>query len=160
MTRKIKNPFVHLPGYQCFGCAPDNMHGLRMTFEEAEDTVVCKWYPQAHFQGWFNILHGGIQASLIDEIASWVVFVKIGRAGVTSELSVRYKKAVRIDNNEYITLRATLREYYKNIAVIDVQLLDASETVCATAVCKYFTYNEEVSREKFFFPDKEAFFNP
>ena len=48
---KIKNPWVGLDGYKCFGCAPDNEHGLRLEFFEDGDDVVATWKPEPCYQG-------------------------------------------------------------------------------------------------------------
>ena len=68
--RKIKNPWTDKEGYDCYGCCHDNPIGLHMDFYEDGDDIVCFWNPQQHFQGWVDPLHGGIQSTLIDEIAS------------------------------------------------------------------------------------------
>jgi len=87
--RKISNPFTGLDGYNCFGCSPDNISGLHMTFYEDDEELVSVWDPKDHFHGYLNILHGGIQATLMDEISSWVVYIKLRTAGFTSKLNVR-----------------------------------------------------------------------
>lgn len=92
--RKIKNPWTDKEGYDCYGCCHDNPIGLHMDFYEDGDDIVCFWNPQQHFQGWVDTLHGGIQSTLIDEIASWVVFRKMSTTGVTSNLEVKFKKPV------------------------------------------------------------------
>lgn len=62
--KKIINPFIHLDGYNCFGCAPQNPLGLKLTFYEDGDDIVATWQPRPEFQGWLNTLHGGVQATL------------------------------------------------------------------------------------------------
>ena len=64
----LKNPYVGLEGYNCFGCAPHNPIGLHMEFYEDGDDVVVKWQPHDNVQGWVDTLHGGVQATLADEI--------------------------------------------------------------------------------------------
>ena len=117
--RKIKNPWTDKEGYDCYGCCHDNPIGLHMDFYEDGDDIVCFWNPQQHFQGWVDTLHGGIQSTLIDEIASWVVFRKMSTTGVTSNLEVKFKKPVMTTENQ-ITLRAHLVELRRNIATIEV----------------------------------------
>ena len=86
MKNEIHNPYQKIEDYNCFGCSSTNKLGLKMDFIEEEDGIYSYWTPEKHFQGWMGILHGGIQATLLDEIASWVVFVKLGKSGVTSEI--------------------------------------------------------------------------
>lgn len=158
--KSLKNPFVKLEGYNCFGCSPDNTCGLGLTFVEDGDYVVSEWMPKPQFQGWHNVLHGGIQATLLDEIASWLVFAKLQTSGVTSKMEVRLKKPVYTDKGK-LTLKAKLREMNRNIAVIETWLYNADMELCAYANMYYYTFKEEVAREKLWYPGAEAFYeNP
>ena len=66
-----------MEGYNCFGCASDNKHGLKMEFYEDGDEIVSKWKPDSCYQGWLDTLHGGIQSVLLDEIAAWAIVRKL-----------------------------------------------------------------------------------
>lgn len=88
--KKIKNPYLHLEGYNCFGCAPENPLGVKMEFYEDGDDIVSIWSPRSEYQGWLNTLHGGIQSVLLDEICAWVVMRKKQTAGVTSKMETRF----------------------------------------------------------------------
>ena len=74
--KRIFNPWEGMEGYHCYGCDPHSPQGLRMEFYEDGDDIVSVWKPRPEFQGWVDTLHGGIQATLADEISSWVVFRK------------------------------------------------------------------------------------
>ncbi len=152
----LSNPYTSLDGYNCFGCSPDNPQGLQMKFTVEGDHVVSTWQPENNFQGWHNVLHGGIQATLMDEIASWVVFAKIGTTGVTSRMDIKLSKPMLM-NKGPVRLSAKLREMRRNIAVIDVELLDGEGTRCAEGIFHYFTYPESVARQALFYPGKEKF---
>jgi len=154
--KKITNPYAEMPGYNCFGCSPKNEHGLQMRFFEEGDKVVSTWEPRGYLQGFHNVLHGGIQATLMDEIASWLVQVKTNTAGVTSELRVRYKKTVYI-NNGPILLKAKLKGMRRNLADVEVQLYDNENKLCAEADVTYYTFPPEIAKEKLHFPGRKAF---
>jgi len=125
-----------------------------MEFIEEDEELISKWDPAPDFQGWYNVLHGGIQSTLMDEIASWVVFVKLKTSGVTSQLEIKYKKAVP-SNMGSITLRARLVEMKRNIAIVDVKLFGPDNELCTIATVKYFTFPQEVAREKLWYPETE-----
>ena len=72
--RLIKNPWIGLEGYNCFGCCPTNPYGVKMRFYEDGQDVVCFWKPQERYQSWIDTLHGGIQSVLLDEVCGWAVF--------------------------------------------------------------------------------------
>jgi len=152
----IKNPFHKLEGYNCFGCSPENELGLRMHFRIEGDEVLCDWEPEQHLQGWVGVLHGGIQATLMDEIASWYVFVKLQTAGVTSKMEVKLLKPVKMDKAPF-RLCARLEEMKRNIAIIHVGLYMSDGTLGAESLMHYYTYPKEIAHEKLFYPGIEHF---
>jgi uncharacterized protein (TIGR00369 family) len=104
--KKIINPYDKELN-MCFGCSPKNPFGLKLQFEESEEFLHAIWHPSEQYQGYTNILHGGIIATLLDEIGAWCVSVKIGTAGVTSEMKTKYLSPVFI-NKGNITLKAEI----------------------------------------------------
>ncbi len=153
--RRINNPFVGHDGYECFGCAPHNPVGLKLEFYEDGDDVVATLEPPEHFQGYDRVLHGGIQATLLDEVSSWVVFVKIATAGVTQTMEIRYDKPSFVGRP--VTVRARLLRMEKNIAIIESELYQTGEEPCARATCRYYTYPEKIARRKLMYPGIENF---
>jgi uncharacterized protein (TIGR00369 family) len=154
---KLNNPYAGFPGYSCFGCSPTNSMGLQMEFFTEADEVLCMWDPEEHFQGFHDILHGGVQATMMDEIASWVVFVMLDTAGVTYQLTTRFRKPVLISKGT-VTVRATLVRQQKRIAEIEVRLYDGEGTLCAESQANYFVMPREKAVKELHFPGKEAFF--
>lgn len=155
--KRIQNPYVGSDGYNCFGCSPNNSLGLRMKFMEVEDRVESHWDPQDHFAGYKKVLHGGIQATLLDEIASWCVQVKLKTAGVTANIDLRYKKPVFVDQGP-IRATAHIKTVEKRIATVQTDLFNASGDLCCSGEVKYFIYPAEIAREKLYYPEYERFF--
>jgi uncharacterized protein (TIGR00369 family) len=158
MRRKIRNPYSKIEGYNCFGCAPHNDQGLQMEFYEEDEYLISEWEPKGFLQGYFNILHGGIQATLIDEIGNWLVMIKMKTGSVTSELNVRYLKPVHINKKGKITLKARLLDVEGNLAKVFVELFDAEGIKCAEGEPVYFVYPPAIAKRKLYFPDYEEFF--
>jgi uncharacterized protein (TIGR00369 family) len=154
--REIENPFTKRDNYLCFGCSKQNSFGLQMKFYEDNDEIVCYWQPNENFQGYNNVLHGGIQATLADEIASWVVFTKLKTGGVTAKLEINYKKLL-FTNKGKIQLRAKLLMNKKKIAQIKVQLFNHEKTLCAEAIVSYYLLSEEKAKEKLGYPGFDSF---
>ena len=155
--RKIRNPFKGLEGYNCFGCSPDNLSGLQLSFVEEGEELVSFWTPKSFLQGYHNVLHGGIQATLMDEIASWVVYVKLCTSGVTSAMNIRYFKPVYVTDPR-LTLRAKLQGMRRNLADIEVRLFDSRQMLCAEALITYFTFSKEKTGNRLYLPDHAEFF--
>ncbi len=157
--KKIKNPFSPAGSdtYNCFGCSPDNKTGLHLKFWQDEDAIVAIWEPQKAFEGWVGVLHGGIQATLMDEAAAWLVFVNLKTSGVTTELNVKYLKPAYISKGQ-IKIRATLQSKDNRVARIKCTLEDGSGVLCATAEVTYFCFPENIARAKYNYPGIDAFF--
>ncbi len=155
--RKIINPYNHLKDYNCFGCSSKNTLGLQMEFYEDGDYIVSKWKPKSHLAGYGNILHGGIQSTILDEIASWVVYTKVQTAGVTATLNVKYKNTVFTDKGE-LTVRAKLINQDRKFALIQAEILNSEGVICSGAEVKYFIFPQEMAKQRFHYPGVDAFF--
>ena len=155
---KLQNPYATFPGYSCFACSPTNPAGLHMEFYKDGDEIVSKWDPGEHYQGFHDILHGGIQSTMMDEIASWVVFINIDTAGMTYQLNVRFRKPVFISKG-IVTVRASLVKQQKRIAEIEARLYDGENRLCAEGVANYFVMPREKAVKELNYPGREAFLN-
>ena len=147
---KIKNPYLPLrdKGYNCFACSPWNTKGLKMEFWEDGDDIVSVWTASGDYQSWTDTVHGGIQATLLDEVGGWYVTRKLQTAGVTSNLNIRYRKTVPV--GKPLEIRVRLKEMRRNLAVMEGSI-SCEGTVCTTAEIIYFTVSQEKAREDFFF---------
>lgn len=156
--KKIKNPFADSrpEDYNCFGCSPGNIHGLQLHFWEDNGEVLASWIPDSRFEGWKGIIHGGIQATLIDEVASWYVFVRLGTSGVTSDMSIRYKKPLPV-NTAKILVKAHSPVHYKRLVTLTCSIHDEAGVEYATGEVTYYIFPETIAREKYRYPGKEAF---
>lgn len=144
--RKLQNPWLKLSEYKCFGCSPNNIAGVHMTFYEDGDEIVSVWKPESQFQGWHNTLHGGIQTLLMDEIAAWTVARKLQTTGVTSKLEVRFKKAL-YTSDKFMIIRASISEIKRNIITIKTAIYNQLDELCAEAECTYFTFTKQKALE-------------
>lgn len=148
---KICNPWKDIEGYNCFGCAPGNPIGLRLEFCEEGDEIVSEWQPSPNYQGWLHVLHGGIQATLLDEICGWCVFRKLQTSGVTSKMEIQYLKPVLIEDNGPLALRAKITGQKRNFVQIEATLASPQGEICTRAQCVYYTFSQQEAKEKFHF---------
>lgn len=121
-----------------------------MEFYEDGDEIVSLWRPRPEYQGWVNTLHGDIQATLADEISSWVIFRKFQTSGVTSKMEVRYHKPIHT-TDDHIVLRAAVLRQRRNIVDIGVRIYDLNGELCTEAVCVYFMFPQEKAHSDFHF---------
>ena len=144
--KKIKNPWLHKPGYNCIGCSPDNPLGLHLDFWEDGEDVVSWWAPTPDHQGWIDTLHGGVQSLLLDEVAGWVVTRKLQTTGVTSKMEVQYVKPIST-NDSQLTIRARISRQMRNVAFIEGEIYNARGEVCTKATLTYFCASRQKAEE-------------
>lgn len=153
---EIKNPYAGRPDYNCFGCCPDNSKGLRMTFQLFGEEVISEWEPETWFEGWTNVVHGGIQATLIDETGSWLVYSVCKTAGVTTHLNVTYRKAVPSDKGK-LRLVARLLEANSREASVEIKLYAPDGSLCSEGIGQYYLFSRESARKRGMYPEDDFF---
>jgi uncharacterized protein (TIGR00369 family) len=117
-------PLAHSAQNRCFGCGLDNPTGLRLDFLLADDgTVVCRAQIPDTFEGPKGYVHGGIIATLLDEIMSKAVRSH-NVVGMTRHMEVDYKRPVpscapiRIEGR---VLRSEGRKHWAEACIMSVQ---------------------------------------
>lgn len=80
----------------CFGCGPHNPLGWQLRFEVEDDTVITRFVPREGYDGPPGIFHGGLQATLMDELAGWTLVGLRSCMGFTRSMTTRYIRPVRI----------------------------------------------------------------
>ena len=116
----------------CFGCGPHNALGMQLRFaREGEEVVTTYTAPSGH-DGPPGVLHGGLQATICDEVAGWALVGLIGRMGFTTSMTVRYMRPVRI--GEELEARARIVSIKGAIVTLRVKLSQAGRTGCTASV--------------------------
>lgn len=83
----------------CFICGLDNPVGLKLRIYEVEPGLIESMYTAPeHFQGYPGVLHGGIVATILDEISgrAHLGTSENPRFMFTAKLEVKYRKNVPI----------------------------------------------------------------
>jgi uncharacterized protein (TIGR00369 family) len=76
----------------CFVCGEDNPVGLRQRFETDGRVVRTRFTPRAEHAGFKGVIHGGILATLLDEIMVWACAVQTRQFGFCAEMTIRYQR--------------------------------------------------------------------
>jgi uncharacterized protein (TIGR00369 family) len=96
------------PVNKCFGCGGDNAGGMKLTFEQdnVNRKIVGRFVLGERYQGGGGFAHGGIIATLLDEVMGKVCRFREVRA-VTAELTVEYLKPVNVQSEIVVEGRET-----------------------------------------------------
>jgi acyl-coenzyme A thioesterase PaaI-like protein len=79
----------------CFVCGESNASGMNLRFETDGNIVQAHFLPRADHVGFKQVIHGGILATLLDEIMVWGCAVRTRRFGYCAEMTVRFLQPVR-----------------------------------------------------------------
>jgi acyl-coenzyme A thioesterase PaaI-like protein len=80
----------------CFVCGKQNADGLHLHFElVGDDRIRTEFIPPKRFQGWKDILHGGIIATVLDEVMVNGAYLRKIMA-VTTRLEMRLRRPAAI----------------------------------------------------------------
>jgi len=91
----------------CFACGPDNPIGLHLDgFALDGDSVTAVFHSRREHQGTSGHLHGGIAATVIDEIMVWAGVIQERVLCVTGRLELRYRRPLA--NSGTYTARASV----------------------------------------------------
>jgi acyl-coenzyme A thioesterase PaaI-like protein len=93
----------------CFICGLDNPVGLKLKIYELEPGVIeTQFTAPEHFQGYPGVLHGGIVATILDEISgrAFMGDPLHPRFMFTAKLEVKYRKNVPIGKSLRIVGKA------------------------------------------------------
>jgi uncharacterized protein (TIGR00369 family) len=97
------------------------------------------------FCGYPGILHGGILASVADEVMWWAASWKKASSCVTVELNVKYLKAASTDQ-EYEVTAKVIREK-RRIVEVEGEVRDKGGRVYSAAWGKYLIFSGTKNRE-------------
>ena len=150
--KKIRNPYLGLEeqGYNCFACCPQNPYGLKMEFYEDGDDIVCLWDSRDDYQGWLKTLHGGIQATLMDELGGWLINRKLQTAGMTTNLTMKYRNPVPTGEGVRLEIRGHIKEMKRNFAFIEATL-SHEDKICSLCEMTYYCFPKDKAESDFFF---------
>lgn len=131
MIHEMPNPF---PDSACFFCGTESPGGLRLRFfrDEATGEVFTDYVPDMRFAGQGTILHGGIQAGILDEIMGWTGYAATGSLAVTVKLETEYLAPVYIDGSAIRVACALACDEGKTMT-FEARITDSSGTLCTRA---------------------------
>ncbi len=121
-------------GY-CFGCGQNNPIGLKLQFTKDGGTLRTEFTPDKMHQGWPGLLHGGMVATLLDEVMSNVAYTT-GKTCITAKMEVRQRAPVKID--ETLVVTAWITRHRSKIIETAGKICLKDGTVVAESTAKQF----------------------
>lgn len=120
----------------CFVCGESNSHGLRLRFQSDGNTVRTRFTPRAEHIGFKGVTHGGILATVLDEIMVWSVAVAARRFAYCAEMTVRFLQPAKPDEELMVSAELVANRRNK-IFEARGDLRNSAGEIVATASGKY-----------------------
>ena len=128
----------------CFVCGEENTCGIRARFlwdgREVRTTVTAS----RDHEGYFGIYHGGIVASLLDEVMVKAILAQ-GIFAVTAEMTVRYKKPVQIGDTIHYAGRIV--EHKGRLFHTESEAVNEAGEIVATATARYLEAKSDLKSQ-------------
>jgi uncharacterized protein (TIGR00369 family) len=127
----------------CFVCGNKNDYGLKVDFFCDKGVSRAEYVAEEKFQGYKDILHGGIISALLDEVMIKAVIAK-GILVLTAEIQVKFIKPVKIREKLFLEGRVTGEQ--KKIFTADGTVRNSKGEIVATGKGKFFKVTENMHK--------------
>jgi uncharacterized protein (TIGR00369 family) len=120
--------------HRCFACGDINPIGMRLHIELGDGWAQTSWEPGPDFVGWEDKVHGGLLATLLDEVMAWAPSSYDSWA-VTAEMHVRYRSPA--NPGERLTARGWVTERRRRIYHVSGEVRGGDGRVVAAATGRF-----------------------
>jgi acyl-coenzyme A thioesterase PaaI-like protein len=119
----------------CFVCGADNPVGLRARCYKAGDAVELPFTTRREHCGWSEVLHGGLIATVLDEVMTWAAILGSDRPCFAAEFSVRLLEP--LPSGVACVATGRLLQARRRVFDVEGQLADAAGRLYARATGRY-----------------------
>ena len=123
----------------CFACGPLNPIGLQMEVSFQDNKAFSRLSLRREFQGWKDMVHGGVVATILDEIMAHAVIHYIGQA-LTTSLQITYRAPLHVEDE--IEVVGYVAERKRRLAIARAEIsIPGGDKVIATGESKFLLVN-------------------
>ncbi len=130
----------------CFVCGERNASGLRLKFRREGEQVVAEFLPEAAFEGFPGVVHGGILASLLDETLARTALL-YQQWVMTGRLEIRFRRPARVGQLLRVTAWAEQRRARMVMARGQIALAEDPSVVVAEGQGTFLPYPAELREQ-------------
>ncbi len=133
-TTEIEGRAFRFEPHRCFACGELNEHGLQLALHTDASGCRTELTLDPRFQGWEGVAHGGILATILDEVMAWAVIGR-GTWGVTARMTVDFRRPVHVGRGLRAfgeVSKATRRLFRTTGRIVDAETGDLMATAEGT----------------------------
>lgn len=128
----------------CFVCGDKNDIGLKLDFYFADGKARAEFTPTKNFEGYRDILHGGILSTLLDEAMIKSVLAR-GILAVTMQIEVKFKSPAKI--GEKLMIEGAMTEDRGRVILTAGKVFKEDGTIIAEAKGKFFKVEGRIKEQ-------------
>jgi len=121
--------------FNCFGCSPTNKYGLQLRFYLSDKGCFAEYAVPDYFCGFNHWVHGGIIASMLDEVAAWSIISHLFKVGITREITTKFLKPVQAKTQ--IRIEGEIISSDEKNAVVQSRIISIEGLLLAKADSKW-----------------------
>jgi uncharacterized protein (TIGR00369 family) len=118
----------------CFLCGHLNPSGLHLDFVPVGEGLEARWVTEKRFQGYADVLHGGIISAILDEVMINLPWKRHDAPVTTAELTVRFRRPAPI--GQELVFTANVVEGGRRLWQLRSECRGADGTLYAEATAK------------------------
>jgi uncharacterized protein (TIGR00369 family) len=141
---RIGRPTFEFEPHNCFACGELNEHGLKLQLHLEERRSWTEFVLEDRFEGWAGVTHGGIIATVLDEVMAWALVAE-DNWGVTARMTLEFKRPVPIGTR--VRAEGWIVRSRRRLVDTAGQVVDGEGNVLATAEAVYVAADEKRKRE-------------
>lgn len=119
----------------CFVCGEQNPEGLRARLYKVGDVVETEFRPRPAHIGWSGVVHGGLIATVLDELMTWAAIVDRRQAFFAVDFGIRFKAPLVPERPYRVCARVVGA---RRILDAEGWVEDENGSTLATATGRYF----------------------
>ena len=125
----------------CFVCGDKNQCGLKVDFFDEQGLAKAEYQASSVFEGYKDVLHGGIISALLDEVMIKAVLAK-NILAVTASIEIKFKQPVKI--GEKLSLEGKIIEDRGRIIFAEGKALKEDKSVAAWGFARYVKADQKM----------------
>ena len=127
---------------KCFGCGEENPIGAKLKFyEDSENSIQTIFTAPETWGGWGEIIHGGLQTVLLDEISAWTAISILSIYGLTVKAEMEFFHPVYV--NEKLVIKGKIEEVKGKDIRISSSIMTEDGMICTKGLFTFRTIQKE-----------------
>ncbi|HEY1174219.1 MAG TPA: PaaI family thioesterase [Verrucomicrobiae bacterium] len=130
----------------CFVCGSQNPVGMNLRFTVDDNGVHTVFTPCKEHVGFSRTIHGGILATVLDEIMAWACIAQGGQLAYCAEMTTRFLNVVRPGDEVFATAKIVENKRGK-LFLAESELKTKDGTVLVIGTGKYLAIKGDALEE-------------